>query len=363
MVHYAEGSDCRRASLLEYFGETFPDDNCGACDNCLEPRETYDGTLSAQKFLSCIYRIRERSAFGVGMNHVVEVLTGADTEKIRKFGHEQLSTYGIGKEHSRPEWSAIGRELVRLGYVKQDAARFNVLELTPEGRTLLRERRPVQLTKPMKTPEHREHAVGEIACDETLFERLRALRKRLADERGVPPYIVFSDVALRQMARSYPGNEREFIRISGVGERKLAEFGSVFLREIADYLQSYPRQSFAEESFETSPPPARPRMNDTVRETLKRYRAGQSVAEVARQRQITIGTVCGHLATAIESGETLDLAQLVAPPDQEAIRAAFAKCGFGNLTGVHQTLDSRFDFGVLRIFRAAQGRGGGSRAN
>jgi ATP-dependent DNA helicase RecQ len=355
MVHYAESADCRRASLLEYFGEIFPHENCDACDNCLSPRETFDGTLAAQKFLSCVYRIREHSGFGVGLNHVVEVLTGADTEKIRKWSHAQLSTYGIGKEHSRPEWGAIGRELVRLGYVKQDAAKFNVLELTAEGRGVLKERKPVQLTKPMKLPERREHAIGEITCDEALFERLRGLRKRLADERSVPPYIIFSDVALRQMARNYPSNEREFARISGVGERKLAEFGKMFLGEIASFLQTNPRQIFAEESFEPPPLP-KPRMGDTVRDTLRLFRAGQSVEAIAGRRNLVIGTIYGHLATAIESGEPLDLAQFFSATEQEQIAAAFAKNGFGNLTGVHDALGGKFDFGALRVFRAARGR-------
>ena len=352
MVHYAESAECRRASLLEYFGETFPHENCGACDNCLSPRETFDGTLAAQKFLSCVYRILEHSRFSVGLNHVVEVLTGADTDKVRKFCHEQLSTYGIGKEHGRPEWGAIGRELVRLGYVKQDAAKFNVLELTAEGRAVLKERKPVQLTKPMKVPERREHAIGEITCDEALFERLRGLRKRLADERGVPPYIVFSDVALRQMARSYPSNEREFTRISGVGERKLAEFGKTFMGEIAGFLQTNPRQIFAEESFEPPPPP-KPRMGDTARETLKMFRAGQSVEAIATRRGLVMGTIYGHLATAIEAGEPMDPAQFFSAAEQEQIAAAFAKCGFGNLTGVHETLGGKFDFGALRVFRAS----------
>jgi len=352
MVHYAETAECRRASLLEYFGETFPHENCGACDNCLNPRESFDGTLAAQKFLSCIYRIRERAGFSVGLNHVVEVLTGADTEKIRKWGHEQLSTYGIGKEHSRPEWGAIGRELVRLGYVKQDAAKFNVLELTSEGRAVLKERKRVQLTKPMKTPERREHAAGEITCDEALFERLRALRKRLADERGVPPYIVFSDVALRQMARNYPLNEREFTRISGVGERKLAEFGKIFLGEIVSFLQANPRQIFADESFEPAPPP-KPRMSDTIHDTLRLLRAGQSVNDIASRRNLVTGTIYGHLATAIEAGERIDLAQFFSPTEQEQIAAAFAKCGFGNLSGVHEMLRGQFDFGALRVFRAS----------
>jgi ATP-dependent DNA helicase RecQ len=355
MVHYAESAACRRAALLDYFGETYPEANCGACDNCLSPRETYDGTLSAQKFLSCVYRIRERGGFGVGLNHIVEVLTGADTEKIRKFGHEQLSTYGIGKEHTRPEWGVIGRELIRGGYVKQDAAKFNVLELTEQGRSILRERKPIQLTKPMKVPEEKVPRSGEIACDEALFERLRLLRKQLADERSVPPYIVFSDVALRQMARSYPTNESEFMRISGVGERKLAEFGKVFLAEIHNFLQANPRQIFAEESFQ-APPRARVRMGDTIRETLKLFRAGRSVQQIAHERQLVLSTVYGHLAVAMEAGEPIDVAQFMTVQEQEDIAKAFEKSGFGNLTGAHEMLGGKFDFGMLRLARTALGR-------
>jgi ATP-dependent DNA helicase RecQ len=354
MVHYAENAVCRRASLLDYFGETYPETNCGACDNCLSPRDTYDGTLAAQKFLSCIHRIRERSGFGVGLNHVVEVLTGATTEKIRKFGHEQLSTYGIGKEHSRPEWSVIGRELVRGGLVKQDAAKFNVLELTERGRTILRDRKPIQLTKPRQALEDKGGRAGEIACDEPLFERLRSLRKRLADERSVPPYIVFSDVALRQMARSYPRNEGEFMRISGVGERKLAEFGKVFLEEIGAFLQGHPQQVFAEEPFQSFPAP-RVRMGDTVRETLKLFRAGRSVDQIATQRNLVSGTIYGHLAVALEAGEAIDVGQFLTAQDQEEIARAFEKSGFGNLTGAHEALGGRFNHGLLRLFRTARG--------
>jgi len=274
MVHYAECSGWRRRELLAYFGETFgaPDTapassqnesshaetalgapDCGACDNCLSPRATFDGTLAAQKFLSCVYRIREKTRFGVGLNHVIEVLTGADTEKVRKWNHEQLSTYGIGTEHSRPEWAAIGRELIRLGHLRQTADKFSVLELTNDGLAALKQRRKVTLTKPVAVPETKTYRAGEIACDEALFDRLRKLRKQLADERNVPAYIVFSDVALRQMARDYPASEREFARISGVGEKKLREFGGVFLGEIATFLQGNPRQIFADDSFAAPP--------------------------------------------------------------------------------------------------------------
>ena len=204
VVHYAESGGCRRAELLRYFGETFPSANCGACDNCLEPRATFDGTLAAQKLLSCVFRIHQRSRFGTGLNHVVDVLSGADTDKVRSWGHAQLSTFGIGREHSKPEWQAMGRELVRMGFLRQ-TGKFGTLELTEEGLAVLRERKTIVLTKPMTAPPAAPEKIrraGAIACDEELFEQLRRLRKTLADERFVPAYIVFSDVALRQMAPS-----------------------------------------------------------------------------------------------------------------------------------------------------------------
>jgi ATP-dependent DNA helicase RecQ len=247
IVHYAESSTCRRGELLRYFGESFELEKCTGCDNCLTPRATFDGTLLAQKLLSCVFRVREKSNFNVGLNHIAEILTGADTEKIRRWGHDKLSTYGIGGEHTRFEWQAIGRELTRMGFLRQATGQFSTLELTPEGLTALRQRKSIVLTEIMAISgqKQKEPRSGEITCDEELFERLRQLRKTLADERNVPAYIVFSDVSLRQMARNYPASEEEFSRINGVGEKKLKEFGAAFLGEIAAYLQSHPRQIFA----------------------------------------------------------------------------------------------------------------------
>jgi ATP-dependent DNA helicase RecQ len=258
MVEFAESAECRRVGLLRYFGEEFREPNCGGCDNCLTPRETYDGTVEAQKFLSCVFRVREKSGFDFGINQIAEVLTGAETEKVTKWDHQSVSTYGIGKEHSQAEWKLIGRELVRLGYLTQLAERFNVLQVTGEGRRALKQRQPIHLVKPVLTPKreklraekHRLQSYGgsgqrpgEIDCDEMLFDRLRRLRKKLADERDVPAYIIFSDVSLRQMARYYPANEIEFARISGVGERKLAEFGRRFIAEIAAHRSTNPTQA------------------------------------------------------------------------------------------------------------------------
>ena len=245
MVHYAESRQCRRAVLLHYFGEEWPQENCGACDNCLVPRDTFDGTLAAQKFLSCVYRVREKNGFGFGLNHIVDVLLGSDTENVRKWRHQELSTYGVGDELKRAEWQTIGRELVRLGYLQQSAERFATVELTSEGREALKQRKQITLTKTVAVPDRPKRRAGEIPCDEVLFERLRKVRRTLADSRDVPAYVIFSDVALREMASRYPETPAEFGRISGVGKQKLAEFSEIFLAEIAAHLRENAKKTFA----------------------------------------------------------------------------------------------------------------------
>ncbi|MCE9611173.1 MAG: DNA helicase RecQ [Chthoniobacter sp.] len=269
MVHYAECAACRRAELLRYFGEEFGEPNCGGCDNCLEPRETFDGTLATQKFLSCVYRLRQASRFAVGLNHIVEVLTGGASEKVRKWGHDQISTYGIGKEHTRAEWAALGREIIRLGYCRQSTEKFSTIELTEEGLEVLRSRRAVTLTRPPAEPERAREVkrrVGDIACDDVLFEVLRKLRKEIADGRDVPAYIIFSDVSLRIMAREYPTTERAFANITGVGTKKLDEFGAQFMDAILKYLRENPRKIFADELGRFGGPPPRKAPVGTSRE-------------------------------------------------------------------------------------------------
>jgi ATP-dependent DNA helicase RecQ len=377
MLHYAEIATCRRESLLGYFGERYgapisrsassekgdqradleiSAPNCGGCDNCLSPRATWDGTLAAQKILSCVYRIREKSGFGVGMNHVVEVLTGADTEKVRKFGHQSLSTYSIGGEHTRAEWGAIGRELVRLGFLFQNNEKFNIIEITHAGLAALKTRLKITLTKPVAAPQPEKHHAGEIACDEALFEKLRTLRKQLADGRGVPPYIVFSDVALRQMARFYPANAADFSRISGVGEKKLREFGTVFMGEIATHLQTDARQIFADDSFDAPLAPVAPmrsRLTDTVRETLHFYRQGKSVAEIVKIRGLKDGTIYTHFEEAMLAGEAIDVNEIVSAEAQQEIAAALKKRGFGSLGAIVESLGGKYSYGQCRLVRAA----------
>jgi ATP-dependent DNA helicase RecQ len=359
MTHYAECPECRRVMLLDYFGEEFSADDCGACDNCLAPRSTYDGTVPAQKLMSCVFRIRQKSGFTVGLNHVVAVLTGSESEKVRQWGHDQLTTYGIGQEHSRNEWGAIARELMRLGYLAQSTGQFPTVDVTAEGMAALKDRRPITLTKPLEAGARRTERAGEIACDELLFDKLRQLRKQLADAQGLPAYIVFGDNSLRLMARQYPTTEGEFRRISGVGDAKWKAYGPQFLEEVRAHVQANPRQMFAEDSFVPPPPRATggaksrgELLTDTVKETLRLYRGGLTPVTIAQQRDIKESTVASHLANAVEAGETVDLTQFFTAAQAAEMQAAFEQAGWGMLSGAHAVLGGRYDYSVLRLFRA-----------
>ena len=247
ILHYAEAEQCRRSTLLHYFGEKGSEGNCGGCDNCILPREPYPGdggTLLAQKLLSCVLRIRQATGFSVGMAHIAEVLVGAKTEKIIRWHHDQLSTYGIGRDIDRRQWQEIGRQLLRMGILQQQSTSsgFATIELSSEGMAILRDRRQIRLTKPItpsaeatRTPS-RAVDRGDIVCDEQLFNALRTLRRTLADERNVPAYVIFSDVTLRLMAREQPSTLELMSSISGIGQKKLSEFGETFISAIRDHL-------------------------------------------------------------------------------------------------------------------------------
>jgi len=234
MTAFAEATTCRRRVLLGYFGEML-DHDCGNCDVCLDPPELYDATVDAQKALSAVYRMGER--FGAGQ--VIDVLVGANTEKIAKWGHDQLSVFGVGADRSRDEWTSIIRQLIHHGYLYQDIAEYSALKFRPSargvlrGETELRFARPrvhVKADKKRKVP--RSVALSGSDVDEEIFERLRELRREIAAEQGVPAYVVFSDKTLADMAARRPQTADEFLEVFGVGEAKLKRYGDVFLEAI-----------------------------------------------------------------------------------------------------------------------------------
>jgi len=231
LLGWCEVTACRRRALLEYFGDSLADD-CGNCDICLTPPETWDGTVEAQKLLSCVYRTGQR----FGAAHVIDVLRGKDTDKVRRNRHERLSTFGIGEDRSAVQWRSILRQLMVQGRLYSDAERYGALRLTPRSRTLLRGEERIRLREdpPAKRAKRvvktaRALSYEVPAVDQPLWEALRELRTRLSREAGVPPYVIFHDATLREMVRLRPASPAEFLALKGVGEKKLERYGEPFL--------------------------------------------------------------------------------------------------------------------------------------
>ncbi len=239
VLDYAESTECRRSVQLRYFGERF-DPPCGACDNCCEPRTLEDRTLEARQLLSCVARLAQRGQ-RFGGSYVIDLLRGADTDKIRRNGHTDLSTYGIGRGRSQDDWRTLLRALLHQGLLTETHDGFPVLSLSADSRAVLRGERSVQVAIDPNGPARARKAArggadsGLPPADEALFQELRDLRKQLAVERNIPPYMVFSDASLRAMARLRPVSLPQFAQIPGVGDRKLAEYGETFIAVIDEY--------------------------------------------------------------------------------------------------------------------------------
>lgn len=234
MLGLAEAGDCRRVRLLAYFGEQ--SEPCGNCDNCLEPPELWDATEAARKLLSCIYRCEQASGFGFAATHIVDVLRGKTTEKTTRFGHERISTWGIGSELSEAEWRLVLRQLVAQHIVWVDYEHFNVLRLSEDARAVLKGERRIELrrhtpsTSARRRKDRKPAAHAELAAgDEGLFEQLRAWRAGVAKEHGIPAYHVFTDATLRGIATQRPQSHSELRGVSGVGEKKLERYGEAVL--------------------------------------------------------------------------------------------------------------------------------------
>ncbi len=235
MLGLCEITSCRRQVLLNYFGDVLPEP-CGNCDNCLEPVDTWDGTESARMALSAVYRTGQR----FGVKHVVDVLLGAETDKISQYSHDQLPTYGIGKTLDNNQWSSVFRQLVARGYLSVDVERFGALRLEEKCRPLLRGEEQIELRKDSKKKEARRltKTFQSEDMDVALWEVLRECRRELAGEQGIPPYIIFHDRTLQEMCVTVPQNMEQFGRLGGVGERKLDKYGPAFLQAISEHLAS-----------------------------------------------------------------------------------------------------------------------------
>ncbi len=234
MSAFAEAQTCRRQVLLNYFGE-YRKQPCGNCDICLDPPKHFDATEAAQKALSCVYRVNQR----FGMGYVVEVLRGMQNIRIKENGHDKLSTYGIGREHSHNYWISIMRQLIHKGLLFQNITRSSTLQLTEEARPLLRGDITIELAVPRLDTAVKTVKSDKLAnrnYDKKLFAKLRKLRKSIADKDGLPPYVVFSDATLIDMAEILPTSYGEMLAVNGVGQVKLERYADAFLDVIQEHL-------------------------------------------------------------------------------------------------------------------------------
>ena len=363
IITYGESMDCRRKTLLGYFGETPREENCGNCDNCLQPAQMEDRTIDAQKFLSCVRRTQQR----FGMRHVIDVLRGANTQKIRDNDHNQLSTYGIGGEQSVEDWQHLARSLLQQGLMGESDDGYHILKLNALSREILHRQRAVQAPVRAKpVPVKPEKGSQTIALDresELLFQYLRDLRKRVADDMGVPPYVVFADVTLRAMAQQRPQSREQFSNIPGVGSNKLESYFSIFTAEIRAYCEEHQldmglaapaREKPMREKKEQSPAP--PKIS-TRQLTLDLYRQGLSIEDIAKERNLALSTIEGHLADLIDAGEDIDVEKLIPSGQFTIIADALQRIGSDLLAPVKSELGEDYSYGAIRLVRSVMQRG------
>ncbi|MFS0514559.1 DNA helicase RecQ [Nostoc sp. UIC 10607] len=343
MIDYAEGTDCRRTIQLGYFGERFPG-NCGNCDNCRHPKPMQDWTIEAMKFLSCVARCKER----FGMLHIIDVLRGAKKDKILQYEHDKLSTYGIGKDRTLDEWRMLGRSLLHQGLIEQTSDGYSVLKLNALSWQVMRKQRTVSLAITTVQKITWEQGSEKAEEAEILLQKLRSLRKQLADEQSVPPYVIFHDSTLKLMVQVQPQNLTEFAKLSGVGSHKLAQYGEKFITEIRAYRQEKGLQN----KSVTSVSSANSSSSYTELQTLQLHQQGLNIAQIAQKRNLSPATVSNHLEKLIEKNQPVDLNQLVPLEHQQKIWQVLEVLGDISLTPIKEQLGESYTFDEIRLVRS-----------
>jgi ATP-dependent DNA helicase RecQ len=351
IVRYAEDEiTCRRKPLLNYFGESISAETCSNCDNCTSaPTPLTDITIYAQKFLSCVKRADEK--FGAG--HIVDILLGSENEKVLRWEHNKLSTYGIGTELTKKQWMHIARQLLTMGYLKQEGE-YHTLSLTTKALEVLKKRNTIMgiVQEAERLKKAGKKFKEEIEYNKALFALLRQTRKELADEAGVPPYVIFSDKTLVEMAAYYPQTITSLLTISGVGQVKLRQYGESFLEVIRLYCEKH---GLGENPKETP----REKSDSSRRYVLvaEAYNTGETIQSLVERYHVTVSTILEHLTRYLAAGNKLrmgiDLEALtsVTPEQKEAAFAAFDELSPTFLKPVYDQLNSALNYDDLKILR------------
>ncbi len=315
MKQFSEATTCRRKILLSYFGELLGE-NCGNCDVCINPPQVFDGTIIAQKILSAVYRLQEKEAMGM----IVDVLRGSQNVAVLAKGYQGVRTFGIGKDIAWKHWQHFIIQLINQGYCEIAFHKHNALQLTAFSNNVLFNGAKVALTKPIeiteikalvkekKTRLKRTKKKAKPKIDpHNLFERLRLLRYKISQEEDIPAYLVFSDATLKEIERERPMSDDDFLKISGVGQRKMEVYGDEFIAEIISFMGSKLNKS---------------KKKDTVLITYDLYKSGMSIEEISIERKLSSTTIYSHIAKLFSKGKNINIFDFVSNSDVEAVRKA-----------------------------------------
>lgn len=357
MLALAETEDCRRFVLLRYFGETEFADNCQRCDNCLnEDKEKSDLTVVAQKFLSCVLRTGQR----FGASHIVDVLRGSNAEKVLQNQHNLLSTYNIGLELSKKQWMALARQLIQKGLLVQDES-YGSLRLTAEASDLLKGNVPFFAQLQKAVPKHPSKSNSkQIEGDTALLDLLKRKRKILADESGVPPYAIFSDRSLHEMAHYFPQSEETLLKIHGVGQAKLEKYGKIFITIISAYCREHAKAEITNEASpsQTSKQKTKERrVGSKTQEIAKQFNDGFSILALSQQHKVQENTIFNHLYKYVQADmkfpNTAVFKAELGLSEQEILESAqaFKDNGTERLKPVYDALNARFSYEQLHLLR------------
>ena len=352
MGEFGDLKSCRRKFLLQYFSEESTVE-CGHCDNCNKDYETFDGTIIAQKALSAVARTNQR----MGLGYLVDFLRGSKSQKIWE-QHRTLKTYGVGADVSKDNWFEYFRDLMAQGFLKQTDGQFPTVALTEKSEDVLKGNTKVELIKVTIKEDKKSSLVADVAYPylKDLFDELKKVRTDFAREENVPPYIIFSDAVLVEMATFLPHNSAEMRKISGVGDLKLEKYGADFISEIRSYCETNNLESRINLKSPKREPKKRTKRDATGKDTyhysLEMFQDGMTVADIAKKREMSRSTIETHLVRFIPSGE-IQLSELVPEYKIEAIQQAIIKYqDIGALSPIKESLGENYSYGEIRAVLA-----------
>lgn len=350
MIDYCNTDKCLRKYILEYFDEVPTFDNCGNCSNCLNETEITDITSDSQKILSCIKRMNER--FGSGI--VTDVLKGSNTERIRTFGFNKLSTYGLMKDYPKETIKDLIFYLITEGYIESIGDKYPTLALTPLANDVLFNNTQVFTKRKIKKVEPKTPQDISYEYDENLFGLLRTLRKEIAERNNVPPFVIFPDSSLRQMSTIYPTDGETMLKVEGVGVNKLVKYGNEFIELISKYVSenniNIEKNITITESKPKKTIQEKPRKEDTKIISYNLYKSGKSINEIALERGLTKTTIENHLITCLETGMDLNLEKDIHTEFKDEIINAIQTIGTEKLKPIKEALNTQITYLDIRYY-------------